>query len=63
MDLGADVTHAVVRAVDPDHRWVAALVGRAVRDAVRATNRPRTPPTSSAAARAAQAMTPVIVMT
>ncbi len=48
-DLGADVALAIVRAVDADHRWVAALIDRAMHDAVRATGPPRTPPTGALA--------------
>jgi hypothetical protein len=44
VELGPDVLRSIVRLVDRDHRWVAALIGRAMRDAVRATGRVRTSP-------------------
>ncbi len=43
MDFGADVTLAIAAAVDADHHWVAALIDRAMRDAVRATGLTRRP--------------------
>lgn len=44
VDLGADVTLAIVATVDRDHHWVAALIGRAMRDAVHAIGPTATSP-------------------
>jgi len=45
--LGHDVWLIIARSVDPDHAWVAALIGRAMRTAVGVVGRCRTSPAGS----------------